>query len=861
MGRTSARRWPSTILAVFAVLAGLEGRAAAEPPSSAQRRCLVELDRAGAHVAGLVDAELLRCTRAASRGVLPDGQSFEQCLDADPSGRVRRARSATEIAEARWCDQPPPFGVRNAAWANRMVSTRHKSVALFGAHPGQALGSGAAARDVAACRVAGARAMVQVSKARLREFVDCAEAGLASRKIDSSAALEACVGSDARGRVARATSRASEELADRCGSGIVAEALPGACGSSDAADLGGCLEPQASCDVCLGLNDAERLSAVCHRFADGVATAYCGDRPADDHSAARAWDEALLAAIRIDLPRPVVHARNLFHLSTAMWDAWAAYDGTVDQVLHQERASAADVAEARDTAISFAAYRLVRHRFAASPGAATTSVSLDRLFYALGYDKSFVSTAGDTPAALGNRIAAHVIAWGLDDGSNESTNYADPTYAPLNEPLIVVNPGAGMIDPDRWQPLSLSVQIGQNGVPIPGNVQKNIGSHWYGVRPFALQRSAPDVPYFSLDGPPSFTGPSHAEYVAQAVDVIARQSMLDPTDPTMIDASPGTTGNNPLGSNDGTGHPVNPVTGQPYAPNPVKRQDYFRTLGMYWADGPHSETPPGHWNVLANGVADSPGFERRLGGTGPILDRLEWDVKVYLALNAAVHDAGIAAWEQKRVHDSVRPISMIRFLAGLGQSSDPQGPSYDPLGLPLVPGLIEVITPESSAPGERHAHLAAYVGEIAVRGWRGEPADPTTQVGGIGWIRALKWLAYQRKTFVTPAFPGFTSGHSTFSRAAAEVMTAATGSEFFPGGFAEFVAPADVYLPPEMGPTEPVHVQFATYYDAADQAGISRLWSGIHVPADDAPGRRIGSACGLRAIDLARRYFNGTALP
>ena len=226
-----------------------------------------------------------------------------------------------------------------------------------------------------------------------------------------------------------------------------------------------------------------------------------------------------------------------------------------------------------------------------------------------------------------------------------------------------------------------------------------------------------------------------------------------------------------------------------------------------------------------------------------------------------MHDAGIAAWEQKRLHDSPRPISMIRWLAGNGQSSDPSAPSWDPAGLPLVPGLVEVITPESSAPGERHAHLAAEVGKIAVRGWKGEPADPRTQVGGVGWILATRWLAYQRKTFVTPAFPGFVSGHSTFSRAAAEVMTEFTGSAYFPGGIGEFVAPADEFLPPEKGPTEPVRLQNATYYDAADQAGISRLWSGIHVRADDFAGRRIGSECGLGALALARRHFDGTALP
>ena len=97
-----------------------------------------------------------------------------------------------------------------------------------------------------------------------------------------------------------------------------------------------------------------------------------------------------------------------------------------------------------------------------------------------------------------------------------------------------------------------------------------------------------------------------------------------------------------------------------------------------------------------------------------------------------------------------------------------------------MPGLVEVITAASSAPGERHAALADHVGEIAVRTWQGFPADPGTETSGVGWIRAVDWVPYQLPTFVTPAFAGYVSGHSTFSRAAAEVMTAFTGSRTSP---------------------------------------------------------------------------------
>ena len=89
-------------------------------------------------------------------------------------------------------------------------------------------------------------------------------------------------------------------------------------------------------------------------------------------------------------------------------------------------------------------------------------------------------------------------------------------------------------------------------------------------------------------------------------------------------------------------------------------------------------------------------------------------------------------------------------------------------------------------------------------GWRGEPGARATEVGGVGWIRAIDWIPYQRRTFVTPAFPGYVSGHSTFSRAAAEVLTLMTGSAFFPGGLLESTFAANRYLGFERGPSADV---------------------------------------------------------
>lgn len=575
-------------------------------------------------------------------------------------------------------------------------------------------------------------------------------------------------------------------------------------------------------------------------------------------SVARVWDEQTLELIRQVVPAPTVHARNLFHLSAAMWDAWAAYDPDADGYVFTDKLRASDLAAAREAAISYAAYRILLWRYATVTDLETAREQLDATMASLCYDPGYTATDGDSPAAVGNRIAALLLEVGRTDGAREDERYAPADYASVNEPLEVAQPGTTMADPNRWQPLSLSRQVSQNGIPIPGSVQSFIGPHWGRVQAFALPPSETGTP---IDpGPPPRLGDpaTDAAFKRAALDVIRFSSQLDPADGVVIDTSPGALGGNTLGANDGSGHPVNPATGEPYAPNRQLRADFARALAEFWADGPKSETPPGHWNVVANAVTDSPGFERRIGGTGQPVDALEWDVKLYFALNGAVHDAAVAAWGLKGWYDSPRPISMIRYLGGLGQSSDPDAPAYDPHGLPLEDGLVEVITEASSRPGERHADLADHVGEIAIRAWRGFPEDPATQTSGVGWIRAVDWVPYQRSTFVTPAFAGYVSGHSTFSRAAAEVMTAFTGSEYFPGGLSEWRLPAGKLLHEE-GPTRDVTLQWATYFDAADLAGVSRLIMGIHIEPDDLEGRRIGAICGLEAWARAQTYFAGAA--
>ena len=152
------------------------------------------------------------------------------------------------------------------------------------------------------------------------------------------------------------------------------------------------------------------------------------------NSVARQWNDLLLEAIRNDFARPTVHARNLFHVSIAMYDAWAAYDQKAttyifpkSELILSSVNSPEERKSAREEALSYATYRLLDYRFQYSPGASESLPLFDSLFVELGYDSFFVSTDYSTssPAALGNYIAQLLIDYGLTDGSHESFGYGN----------------------------------------------------------------------------------------------------------------------------------------------------------------------------------------------------------------------------------------------------------------------------------------------------------------------------------------------------------------------------------------------------------------------------------------------------
>jgi hypothetical protein len=218
--------------------------------------------------------------------------------------------------------------------------------------------------------------------------------------------------------------------------------------------------------------------------------------------------------------------------------------------------------------------------------------------------------------------------------------------------------------------------------------------------------------------------------------------------------------------------------------------DEQKMIAEYWANGPHSELPPGHWDLFAQYVSARDHHT------------VDDDVKMFFALTNAIFDAGIAAWDAKRVFDSVRPATAIPYLFH-GQQ---------------------------------------------IQCWGG-PGKGTVTADGADWI------PYQPSTFPTPPFPEYISGHSTFSAAGATILALWTGAEQF-GDSVTFRAGTSA-IEPGITPTSDVTLHWATFHDAANQAGISRRYGGIHFRTADLVGRVTGNMAAMNAWAKSLAYFDG----
>src|ERR687887_122066 len=220
--------------------------------------------------------------------------------------------------------------------------------------------------------------------------------------------------------------------------------------------------------------------------------------------------------------------------------------------------------------------------------------------------------------------------------------------------------------------------------------------------------------------------------------------------------------------------------------------DLSKMRAEYWADGPTSETPPGHWCLFAQAISRARGYS------------LDNDVRMFFALANAELDASIAAWYAKRKWDYVRPITAVHVR-------------------------------------KRNQLVLAWAG----------PYKGTRLIWG------QDWQPYQPPTFVTPGFPEYVSGHSTFSGAGARVLQEFTGSDLF--GARVTLRTGSSKIEPGATPLLPVVLLWPTFSSARDEAGESRRQGGIHFPDADHNGRNLGTSVGQAALAKAQTYFNGTA--
>jgi hypothetical protein len=526
-------------------------------------------------------------------------------------------------------------------------------------------------------------------------------------------------------------------------------------------------------------------------------------------------------------------------------------------------------------------------------------------------DNGYISTE---PLALINPMIMDVAQSGLRAGvdydSILQTLYDETQEYHYQPEIFDVEPHLGdtiadLINMDYWVRLNVPGAVDQSG-NSQNREQSPLTLFWGHLPTFSdlEEHKSPQKPgvYFEdLLSLPTFADPSTREKMIRAnLEVVQLSSMLNPYDMSAhdfdgdgqpdhnpahhkMDISPKSSGNHSLGLNDGQGYGINPITGQAYEPYYVIKGDFYRSLAEFWADGPDSETPPGHWNTLANYVMDqmvehNQNFQWL--GQGPTLDQDDFERRLYLTLNGALHDAAVVAWGIKGAYQGNRPVMVIRKLAAMAEAD----PNFAQELVRMAPDHLKMVSYNKVIKKPGQVDQVVPVTKLAVKSWMGpwnghyfgpesamlELRDMSFQtrdqvamdefqfffelgINGVGWILADNWVPYQRPSFTTPPFPGFISGHSTFSRAAAEVLTQVTGSAYFPGGLGTYPAP---HLYFEYGPSEPFEFQWATYYDAADQSGISRIYGGIHANYDDLPARKIGSQVGSKAVERARQFFS-----
>lgn len=230
--------------------------------------------------------------------------------------------------------------------------------------------------------------------------------------------------------------------------------------------------------------------------------------------------------------------------------------------------------------------------------------------------------------------------------------------------------------------------------------------------------------------------------------------------------------------------------------------DEQKIVAEFWEMGGGTSFPPGAWMTFGQFVS------ARDNNT------LDQDAQLFFGLGNAVFDAGIATWEAKTHYDYTRPVRAIRELGELG--------------------LI----------GEFNQELGGY----AIDAWK--PGEGTQT------ILATDFLTFQTPGGnPSPPFAEYTSGHSSFSAAGAEILELFTGSDEF-GASVSFNTGKSRFEPGKT-PSEPVTLEWDTFSEAAEQAGISRLYGGIHFTDGNVNGGILGEQVGQAVWDKTQYFING----
>ncbi len=452
--------------------------------------------------------------------------------------------------------------------------------------------------------------------------------------------------------------------------------------------------------------------------------------PAAGDNVVLQWNNACLQAIRETIPGPTIVSRAIAVVHTAIFDAWSAYDAVAVPTV-MRRGWRRPAAEATDANKAEAvSFAAYRALVDLFP---SKKANFDSLLTQLGYDPANTSTDTATPAGVGNAAAEAVLDFRHNDGSNQLGDLHPGAYSDTTGYRAVNKPDV-IVDPNRWQPLFV-VNANEDLT-----TQVYTTPHWGRVIPFAMASGS------ALRPVPPALYPS-PDYAKQAADLVAISAGLT---------------------------------------------DFQKVSAEYFADGPTSEFPPGHWALFAQLVS------RRDNNS------LDDDVRMFFALGNALLDAGICAWDAKLAYDSVRPVTAIHFL---------------------------------------------YAGQT-ILAWGG-PGQGTKP------IRGEFWRPYQLSTVVSPPFPEFFSGHSVFSAAGAEVLRSFTGSDTL--GASVTIAAGTSKAEPGVVPAEDLTLSFPTFSSAADAAGMSRRWGGIHFEQGDLTGRSLGRVIGDLVWKKANTYFDGTA--